>query len=105
MSCNTHQKYPCYQIKELIHVVKNTHIMSEILYSKVNPGLKKQILLTLQNADEELSYDELVSKLEIKVRKRLTDSMTILRKKMWISQTKNGVKLTPLGMKLIDDLL
>lgn len=79
--------------------------MSEISYSKVNPGLKKQILLTLRNADEELSYDELVSKLEIKVRKRLTDSMTILRKKMWISQTKNGVKLTPLGMKLIDDLL
>lgn len=84
---------------------KKTHIMSEILGSKVKSGLKKQILLTLHDADEELSYDELVSKLEIKVRKRLTDSMTILRKKMWIIQTGNGVKLTPLGMKLIDDLL
>ena len=79
--------------------------MSEILDSKIRPGLKKQILLTLHDADEELSYDDLVLKLEIKVRKRLTDSMTILRKKMWIAQTENGVKLTSSGMKLIDDLL
>lgn len=72
--------------------------------SKVKPGLKKQILLTLHDAEEELSYDELVLKLEITVRKRLTDSMTILRKKMWIDQTENGVKLTPLGTKLIKEL-
>ena len=80
-------------------------MMSEILYSKVKPGLKKQILLTLHYADKELSYDDLVLKLEIKVRKRLTDSMTVLRKKMWIAQTENGVKLTPLGMKIIVELV
>lgn len=79
--------------------------MSEILDSKVKPGLKRQIMLTLHNSDNELSYDELVVKLEIKVRKRLTDCMVILRNKMWITQTENGVKLTPLGIKLIDDFL
>ena len=76
--------------------------MSEILESKVKEGLRKQILITLHEAEKELSYDELSLKLEIKVRKRLTDSMTILRKNMWVSQTKNGVKLTSSGIKLIE---
>ncbi len=78
--------------------------MSKVIDSTVKPGLRKQILLTLHDADEELSYDELALKLEITVRKRLTDSMSILRKKMWIVQTENGVKLTPLGIKLIDQM-
>ena len=78
--------------------------MSKVMNFKVKPGLRKQILITLHDADEELSYDELAFKLEITVRKRLTDSMTILRKKMWIDQTENGVKLTPLGIKLIKEL-
>jgi hypothetical protein len=76
--------------------------MSEILESKVKEGLRKQILITLHEAEKELSYDELSLKLEIKVRKRLTDSMTILRKNMWVSQTKNGVKLTSSGIELIE---
>jgi len=76
--------------------------MSEILESKVKEGLRKQILITLHEAEKELSYDELSLKLEIKVRKRLTDSMTILRKNMWVSQTKNGVKLTSSGIQLIE---
>jgi len=77
--------------------------MSKVIATKLTPGLRKEILLTLYEADRQLSYDELVSILEIKVRKRLTDSMTILRKKMLISQTKEGVKLTPLGMKLFEE--
>jgi len=77
--------------------------MSKILASKLTPGLRKEILLTLYEADRQLSYDELVTMLEIKVRKRLTDSMTILRKKTWISQTDMGVKLTPLGIKLLEE--
>ena len=64
--------------------------------------MRKQILITLHEAEKELSYDELSLKLEIKVRKRLTDSMTILRKNMWVSQTKNGVKLTSSGIQLIE---
>ena len=91
-------------IKELIHISK-TKIILKIMNSKVKPGLRKQILLTLHEADDELSYDELVLKLEIKVRKRLTDSMTVLRKKMWVDQTGNGVKLTPLGTELIKNFL
>lgn len=77
--------------------------MCKILATKLAPGLRKEILLTLYEADRQLSYDDLVNMLEIKVRKRLTDSMTILRKKMWISQTESGVKLTPLGIKFIED--
>jgi hypothetical protein len=79
--------------------------MSEILEPKVKSGLRKEILLALHDADTELSYDEISLKLEIKVRKRLTDSMTILRKKMWVSQNEQGVKLTPLGVKLIKNFL
>jgi len=59
-------------------------------------------LIISLNLSAELSYDELSLKLEIKVRKRLTDSMTILRKNMWVSQTKNGVKLTSSGIQLIE---
>jgi len=78
-------------------------IMSEIMESRVKQGLRKEILITLHNAEKEMSYDELAFKLEINVRKRLTDSMTVLRKKMWVSQTAQGVKITPLGVKLIDN--
>lgn len=77
--------------------------MSKVLVPRMIPGLRKDILLTLYEANRQLSYDELVNILEIKVRKRLTDSMTILRKKMLISQTDDGVKLTPLGMKLFEE--
>jgi hypothetical protein len=77
--------------------------MSEMLESRVKQGLRKQILITLHNEDKEMSYDELAFKLEINVRKRLTDSMTILRKKMWVTQTAQGVKITPLGVKLINN--
>ena len=62
------------------------------LISKNKLDLRKQILLELHQTNKELSYDELVNKLEIKIRKRLTDSMTILRKRMFIDQDDEGVK-------------
>lgn len=77
--------------------------MSLITNNKLD--LRKQILLELYQADEELSYDELVHKLEIKIRKRLTDSMTILRKKMFVEQNDKGVKLSKLGTTHIENYL
>ena len=75
------------------------------LIAKNKLDLRKQILLELYHADEELSYDELVHKLEIKIRKRLTDSMTILRKRMYVEQNDEGVKLTKLGTTHIENYL
>ena len=75
------------------------------LIAKNKLDLRKQILLELYQADEELSYDELVHKLEIKIRKRLTDSMTILRKRMFIDQTENKVKISNTGIIFIKNFL
>lgn len=75
------------------------------LIIKNNLDLRKQILLELHQSDKELSYDELANKLEIKIRKRLTDSMTILRKKMFVEQNKKGVKISKLGSIHIENFL
>ena len=75
------------------------------LMIKNNLDLRKQILLELHQSDKELSYDELANKLEIKIRKRLTDSMTILRKKMFVEQNKKGVKISKLGSIYIENFL
>jgi len=75
------------------------------LISKNHLDLRKQILLELYQSDKELSYDELVGKLEIKIRKRLTDSMTILRKRMFIDQTENKVKISNTGIIFIKNFL
>jgi hypothetical protein len=75
------------------------------LISKNHLDLRKQILLELYQSDKELSYDELVGKLEIKIRKRLTDSMTILRKRMFVDQTKNKVKISNTGIIFIKNFL
>jgi|TARA_B110001454_G_C12688389_1_gene421241 hypothetical protein len=75
------------------------------LISKNKLDLRKQILLELHQTNKELSYDELVNKLEIKIRKRLTDSMTILRKRMFIDQADKGVKISKLGSIYIKNFL
>jgi hypothetical protein len=75
------------------------------LISKNKLDLKKQILLELHQTNGELSYDELVNKLEIKIRKRLTDSMTILRKRMFIEQDDKGVKISKSGSIYIKNFL
>lgn len=79
--------------------------MNRINIDFQNTSLRKKILLALHDTDKEISYDELVNILEIKIRKKLTDSMTVLRKNLLVQQGKNGVKITQLGIKYIKNII
>jgi predicted transcriptional regulator len=66
-------------------------------------SLRKDILFELDKSNCSLSYDEIATRLNIKVRKRLTDTLTVLRKKMFISQNGNSVSITHQGREFITE--
>lgn len=62
--------------------------MNRINIDFQNTSLRKNFFLALHDTDKEISYDELVNILEIKIRKKLTDSMTVLRMNLLVQQGK-----------------
>lgn len=77
----------------------------QIKINSPNTSLRKKILLALRHTDKELSYDELASILEIKTRKKITDSMTVLRKNLLVQQNEKGVRITQLGIMHIKNII